>query len=107
VSVEDTKTVDAFTAGDAPGEAILFVFDHLSWDDPGEHLQLLQDKINAYLGFIESGQYRKIGPKRKFDRFIIRVMSMFPPPSSVESYFQAAASQMEKFDVRLEIVPAD
>jgi len=102
----DTDEVDAFTPGDNAGEAILFVFDHLNWDNPGEHLQLLQDKINAYLGFIESGQYGEQAPNQKFDKFIIRVISMFQPPSTVEGYIQAAAAQIQQFGVQLQIVPA-
>jgi len=102
----DAGTVDAFTPGDVPGEAVMFVFDHLDWDDPGEHLKLLQDKINAYLGFIESGQYKQFAPGQRYHRFIIRVMSMFPPPDVVDGFVKVATAQMAPFGVSLEFQQA-
>ena len=106
MSVSDTGKVDAFTPGN-PGEAILFVFDHLDWDNPGEHLHLLQEKINAYLAFIESGQYKELAPGQTFDKFVIRVTSLHKPPDSVGGYLDAAAKQIEQFGVRLEIEPSN
>lgn len=38
----------------------LIIADHLDWTDIDSHSQLLQDKINTYLSFIESGQMRRI-----------------------------------------------
>ena len=35
---------------------VLTITDHLEWDIENEHLLILQDKINAYLGAIEDGE---------------------------------------------------
>lgn len=32
------------------------ISDHLDWDDELEHIHALQEKINAYLRFVESGE---------------------------------------------------
>jgi hypothetical protein len=54
MSVNQTDTIDII--GTTPGGKVaLTISDHHFWDEP-LHLQLLQDKINAYLQFIESGQ---------------------------------------------------
>ena len=64
MTVDRTDVVDF--AGISPNgeEALLFIIDHLPWNQgtelDHEHMYLLQEKINAYLSFIESGEiYRK------------------------------------------------
>jgi hypothetical protein len=54
MSVEQRMVVDAIGTT-LSGRCQLTIFDHLPWDDP-KHLQMLQDKINDYLDFIQSGQ---------------------------------------------------
>ena len=41
----------------------LLITDHLSWEKEYEHLLILQEKINSYLAFCESDQYREIYPE--------------------------------------------
>jgi hypothetical protein len=60
MAVTDTKIID-FASIDAEDEVILTIFDHLEWDD--EHLFILQEKINCYLAFIESGEIFETYPK--------------------------------------------
>jgi hypothetical protein len=55
MTVEQTDVVDFAGVDEAERRVVLAISDHKSWDEPG-HIKLLQDKINAYLGFIESGQ---------------------------------------------------
>ncbi|HIH5065792.1 TPA: DUF6572 domain-containing protein, partial [Klebsiella oxytoca] len=54
MSVEDLKTIDCIGIPiDAPHEVNLGISDHLDWDVSfDEHLYMLQEKINTYLGFI-------------------------------------------------------
>lgn len=42
------------------GELVMLISDHLDWSNEGEHLLALQDKINAYIAFWETMQYKKI-----------------------------------------------
>ena len=55
MSVEDINVVD-FTSIDAIGRVVLSITDHLDWNNICEHLSLLQNKLNKYLDFIESGE---------------------------------------------------
>ena len=49
----------------------LMIADHLDWENELQHLTLLQDKINAYVSFIESGQIYSVYPDAKLvDGFI-------------------------------------
>lgn len=56
MSVEQPGVIDAIGIEDETGIVVLTITDHLNWKDAEEHLFILQDKINAYLGFVESGE---------------------------------------------------
>jgi hypothetical protein len=71
MTVENTSTVDAVGTDKETGEVRLSIFDHLPWDT--EHLRLLQDKINVYLGFIESGEIYVSYPNAKGRPLVIDV----------------------------------
>ena len=49
-----------------------FISDHLSWNDK-DHLNLLQTKINRYLGFVESGELFENYPDAKGRSVCIRL----------------------------------
>jgi hypothetical protein len=56
MAVEEPNVVDAVGLDVASGEAVLSILDSLAWEDERQHLLMLQDKVNCYLGFIESGE---------------------------------------------------
>lgn len=58
MSVENLKIID-FVSIDLNGNVVLTISDHLEWDENNEHLLVLQNKINAYLSSIESGDLYK------------------------------------------------
>ena len=49
------------------------IIDHLDWKNEEEHLLLLQEKINMYLTFIESGQIYEDAPEREGKKIVISV----------------------------------
>lgn len=56
MSIDDPKVVD-FLAIERDGSVIvLAVSDHLDWQEPLEHIWALQEKLNSYAAFIESGE---------------------------------------------------
>lgn len=61
MSVEDRDKVDIVTEC-ADGAVTLIITDHLHWGDP-EHLFALQEKLNTYLAFIETGQIADHAPE--------------------------------------------
>lgn len=56
MSVEESTIIDAIGSDLDGREVTLLITDHLSWDNESEHLLKLQDKINAYVRFVESGE---------------------------------------------------
>ena len=62
MSIEGQGSVDAIGI-DQEGIVVLTISAHLEWDDG--HLFLLQEKINTYLAFLESGEVFETYPDSK------------------------------------------
>ena len=56
MSITDTNKIDIVATRPDSSIVKLVITDHLDWRDFDTHAQLLQDKINTYLQFVESGQ---------------------------------------------------
>ena len=69
MSVDQPAVIDFLWKDPKNNRAVLTISDHLDWEDEGEHLVLLQDKLNHYLEFIESGQLAEAKPSCAGFRF--------------------------------------
>jgi hypothetical protein len=78
MSIEQKGVIDVVSI-DAKGNAVLTISDHLPWDAENEHLLLLQDKINTYLGAIETGELYNAYPNGKNINIIIRIVAFESP----------------------------
>jgi hypothetical protein len=56
VTVAQKATIDWLGIEKGTGNVILTVVDDLDWSDETGHLLALQEKLNTYLAFIESGE---------------------------------------------------
>jgi len=64
MSIEQSQSVD-FIGTESDGKTVtLTATDHLEWGN-NEHLLLLQEKMNSYLAFIESGEVFESYPEAK------------------------------------------
>ena len=79
MSIEDKNIVDAIGLDDM-GLIVLTISDHLSWDD--EHLFILQDKLNTYVSFIESGEVYEVYPESRNRKFKINIVCKYEPTDS-------------------------
>jgi hypothetical protein len=80
MSIVEGDKIDMVLTDKKKTHAILVIADHLDWqEDEGEHLVLLQHKINAYIYFIESGQFEQSRPDLAGLPVIIQIAAKFPP----------------------------
>lgn len=56
MALDKTHVVDAAGVEKDTGCVVLTIADDWSWDDQKKHLLALQEKLNAYFNFIESGE---------------------------------------------------
>jgi hypothetical protein len=74
MSILEKNKVDAIGKSKIENKVALMIADHLDWENELEHLTLLQDKINSYISFIESGQvYNVYSDAKSVDGFIFEL----------------------------------
>ncbi len=74
----------------------LGISDHLDWTQEAEHLVLLQEKVNAYLRFIESGELLKHFPEAMDRGVRITVVARHSIPSNAQSFYEELRKTLEQ-----------
>jgi hypothetical protein len=94
MTVEQIQVVD-FVGIDPTGRAVMTISDHLSWDDIKSHLFTLQEKLNAYLRFIESGEMTEKRPDLAGRQILISVVLKFQIPNEADWFFAKTSAAIE------------
>jgi hypothetical protein len=102
MSIDQPDVIDVIGSDPATGAAILCISDHLDWDDEAGHLQLLQDKINAYLRFIEGGELDELYPTATERTATIQVVGQYEQPEIAQAFMREAGKIVSQagYDLR-------
>ena len=102
MTIEQPSVVDFVHVTKTSGVIRLTIVDHLPWDqDEGEHLLLLQTKLNNYLEYIEGGQIRKNVPDAKDRNVVINVIGDYPLSEQASVFLEKAGRAIEDLGFRL------
>jgi hypothetical protein len=89
----------------------LTITDHLEWE-PGKkeelkHIWLLQEKINAYLRFLESGEIFERFPQARGGKQVINVVGKYPLSELATTFYKKVRGVIEAagFELRFEHSP--
>jgi hypothetical protein len=92
MAIDQTNVVDSIGVDPNRDEAQLIISDHLGWNEGGEqdreHMFLLQEKINTYLRFIESGEIYTAYPKAKGKKTVIRIIAKYDMNGEGKGFFK-------------------
>ena len=103
MSVEDQGIIDIMSFEPKTNKVILTISNHLDWKDELNHLYLLQEKVNSYISFYESGQLYRLEPSYKGKEIVIRVSNKYPPTQLVNTFYMAATRTLESIGISLEV----
>lgn len=96
MSIEQADVVDAISLDEKTGCVMLSIFDHLDWlNEEYEHVFMLQEKLNKYLAFIESGEISGAYPASKDRCIMIEIVAKYPMSSNAEEFFGKARDIVE------------
>lgn len=98
MSVEDTRSIDFVSVSDDPKSIHLTISDHLPWE--GDHLIILQDKLNAYLDFLDSGEAKDRFPDLADLPIWIDVKHAYDPNEQGLDFLNRVEDLMEKDGIR-------
>ncbi|EUJ44900.1 MULTISPECIES: DUF6572 domain-containing protein [Listeria] len=106
MSVSEKDKIDGMGKSLEENALLFLITDHLEWEDEYGHLITLQDKINAYIGFIESEQYKAEYEEHLFDKYIIEIHFKHGVTDKCMSFLNTVSEQVKvlNIEIKLELV---
>ena len=106
MSIVQSDKVDFIGVNKELNTVILVISDHLDWTDSDCHLEMLQDKLNSYLSFIESNEIYDAYPKAMGKNIIIEVQGKYPLNKEAEKFYGQAREVIRGagFDLRFKLL---
>ncbi len=95
MSVDNSRIIDVIGTSKCGERVILTITDHLEWGEQ-EHLLILQQKLNTYLAFIESGEIFDSYPQACGKSVEIQVITKYQPDEIGLSFFRICADVIQK-----------
>ena len=100
MSVFETEQID--TMGITNGYLALLIIDTCDWKYEDEHFDLLEDKLNHYLLYLDSKQYvQKYGDN--FNEMIISIHFMYDLVENAVKYLNVVSQQLAEARYSLHI----
>lgn len=105
MSIIETEKIDIIASRPDSPIVKLVITDHLTWNDLDIHTQLIQDKINTYLEFVESGQLRRLQIPRipESPEIHIALVVQYPPSQEAELFLARVREFLARVSVYFEI----
>ena len=106
MSIEQADVVDIVHVDRESGAIVLTLIDNLDWDPScdGEHLLMLQEKLNTYLRFIESGELLQHYPTYQGRKIVISVACAHPLNDLARGFYSRAKSQIGDAGIELQTI---
>lgn len=101
MTVKQTEIVDWLGLEKDTDSIILTIVDDLDWSNETDHLLALQEKLNTYLAFVESGEVfdrlsDTVGSQVPRDTPIkVSILAKYPPTSRAEAFLDHARGAFE------------
>lgn len=96
MSIRETNVVDWLGIEKGSGHVVLTLIDDADWENEQEHLLLLEEKLNSYLAFIESGEaYKRLGAETgradlKALPIKVNILARHPPSPRANEFLEYA-----------------
>ncbi len=87
MSVEQVDQVDFVSIERSSNLVVLTVSDHLDWSDELNHVRLLQEKLDAYLRFVEGGELMEQYPQACGRSIAVEVVCKHEPTALGREFF--------------------
>ncbi len=103
MAIDNENVIDVISTNEQRNEVVLTIADHLDWELKMEHLLKLHNKINAYLGFIESGEVYEKYKTPHDKKLVIFVAGKYdlPDDKDVQGFYSRAGEIVKQLNVTL------
>ena len=108
MSIDQERVIDYILLGPQTEAISLIITDHLEWsgnedehEHDHEHMFKLQEKLNAYLRFVESDEIYETYPHLKGRSIIIEVLCKFPLSDRAQNFYNMICPVIEGAGMKL------
>ncbi len=105
MGVEQAAVIDFIGIDTVSGAVHLTIADALEWD--AAHLRRLQEKLNAYLAFIESGELYSVYPGAAGRPVVLDVRLRYRPDADATQFLERAAALIASARLSLQYGPLE
>lgn len=104
MSVRDIDIVDYVYLEDGTQTPVLVVSDPLTWRPPEDedHLEMLREKLNSQIAFVESGQIKTIWEPYSGGLVRVEVIARHALSGPAHEFYRVAAKVMRKSNMDLQ-----
>ena len=93
-NIENIDTIDGLAYKEQTKMLILQLADGMDWSDAAGHFELLRQKLNTYLWYIDSKQYEEKYPD--VERVELRVSFMFKEPDACLKMYEKTSEVLSR-----------
>lgn len=101
MSLTQLDKIDTMNLEEGSSNVVLTISDEHDWESHKDHLLILQQKINAYLGFIEHKEYLKSNPEYHGKPFVIKIISKNEYPEIAKEFLQRVQGIIKPTGVKI------
>lgn len=108
MAIDNANVIDGMAIDKENIALRLLLTDHLQWEEgidavsEHDHLLMLQEKINAYISFIETEQYKNKYPDVEFKMAIIDMRFKYDITKNCEKFLQVVQDQIGQYGIKIE-----
>lgn len=112
MAIDNPNVIDGVAIDKERNALVLLLTDHLAWEGEDalsefDHLNLLQNKINAYISFLESGQHKENYPAENLSMAIIEIHFKYSITENCEKFLNIVNNQLKELGIVIETVIGD
>lgn len=102
MSLDKVNEIDYIGIDNTTDDIILSIIDALDWVNEQQHLSLLQNKINSYLRFVESGEIYNSYPKVEGRLVEIKIYAKRNIPISGVNFLNKASEIVKQAGLKIQ-----
>lgn len=101
MGIENANVIDFMGPEDSTGKVVLTIADGMDWEDDLQHIWLLQEKVNAYTSFVESGQLTEERPEWASRKIVFEIVARYEPAPILAKFLAQARAVLAEIGVEI------
>ncbi len=107
MAIDNANVIDGMAIDKNRKALRLLLTDHFAWNGNNtlseyDHLILLQEKINAYIRYLETKQYEEQYPKEEIVMAIIEIHFKYDITENCEKFLNTVQNQIGQYGIKIE-----